>query len=748
MVRRVLGLVLLSAVLHAFEVSAASESFRNDSGKTASGVAIQFSASVRVTSWDTATFPTCSPSSGRAESFAFSGGELEEGGQFRVSWSPSTVAVTGCTWITASTTPPAGNGSQGTTVQQAPRDVHHAGDLELSGNQVMTIEDVTYYQQGNISLLGNSKLIVRNATLIIVQEYHEQNNIRVDENAELQLAGAAVRSSFDLSNTTFTADARGTFTNARVEGWVVLEGGGNLDCRSSVLGPNSGGLIVADGQTEIGIASVKTATVRLSDVAIHEFSLSIYSTCSVTISDARPGNVTAWKLNPQMATSGRLPLDLAFNSVSIGFWDVRLGGNGSHTLERCQIFQLALDNSVSVTCRESSVEAVNLILNDTTLSLSDLRPGSFQHWILDLHSGGGPFLELDATSIEIGWDLRLYGGNYQVSDSTLGTLRPMFDDASSTCSVSNCCISELMFWWAHGTATLQNCAVGRIHTPDETSLALRGSFRISQNSGLDAANGPWRNGARVTRYFPVRVMVGGQPLVNTVVELRDKENRLVQSVRTDATGGTEVSVVFDETNNADTWIVLVPAAQWSQPLTLLSDTPICFPDCEQAIPLPCEQSSEGIESPRAQQQPQVILSEGSWPTWSGIGAQCTDPVERSLPGSRDILALRTACDSDYLYVRVELRGQPDPAGVSRYMLDISGDTLCRFVLDIGTLARFDQLGTAVSEEAVPSRTVDGAFEVALPLRVLPSGSLRIVVEARVWPDVVDDSVLCTVTCGR
>jgi hypothetical protein len=99
--RRVLALVLLGVVVVVCAALAASESLRSDSRKTAFGVTIQFSDSVRITSWDTATFPTCSPSSGRAESFAFSGGELASGGQFRVSWTPSTAEISNVHWETA-----------------------------------------------------------------------------------------------------------------------------------------------------------------------------------------------------------------------------------------------------------------------------------------------------------------------------------------------------------------------------------------------------------------------------------------------------------------------------------------------------------------------------------------------------------------------------------------------------------------------------------------------------------------------
>jgi hypothetical protein len=133
-VRRVLALVLLGVVVLVCAALAASESLRNDSMKTASGVTIQFSDSVRVTSWDTATFPTCSPSSGRAESFAFSGGELGSGGQFRVSWTPSTAEITDTEWETT-------GASRKHNRQQRSADLRadHGSDRPVPGTRRVTL---------------------------------------------------------------------------------------------------------------------------------------------------------------------------------------------------------------------------------------------------------------------------------------------------------------------------------------------------------------------------------------------------------------------------------------------------------------------------------------------------------------------------------------------------------------------------------------------------------------------------------
>jgi hypothetical protein len=113
-VRRVLALVLLGVVVVVCAALAASESLRNDSRKTASAVTIQFSDSVRITSWDTSTFATCSPSSGRASTFRFSGGQFENGARFSVSWTPSTAEITGTEWETT------GSASAGSTASGAP----------------------------------------------------------------------------------------------------------------------------------------------------------------------------------------------------------------------------------------------------------------------------------------------------------------------------------------------------------------------------------------------------------------------------------------------------------------------------------------------------------------------------------------------------------------------------------------------------------------------------------------------------
>jgi len=111
--RRVLALALLGLALVVCGALAASESLANRTGRTATAVTVTFSEQVRITSYDESVFPTKDPSS-RSETFRFSGGQLDNGARFAVSWTPSGAEITGTEWETT------GSASAGSTASGAP----------------------------------------------------------------------------------------------------------------------------------------------------------------------------------------------------------------------------------------------------------------------------------------------------------------------------------------------------------------------------------------------------------------------------------------------------------------------------------------------------------------------------------------------------------------------------------------------------------------------------------------------------
>jgi len=105
--KRLVVVLLVVALAVAVLCLGATESLINRSGKTASGVVLTFSESVRITSYDQAVFPNQDPT-GRAETFTFSGGELLNGGRFKVTWSPNSAEITSSEWIATTTAAAAG----------------------------------------------------------------------------------------------------------------------------------------------------------------------------------------------------------------------------------------------------------------------------------------------------------------------------------------------------------------------------------------------------------------------------------------------------------------------------------------------------------------------------------------------------------------------------------------------------------------------------------------------------------------
>ncbi len=79
---------------------ATTHSFRNDTGKVATGIKVEFSRRATVTR-HSASFALQDPD-GWGTKFTFTGGKVQPGGKFTVSWGPSAATVVSWEWIAAS----------------------------------------------------------------------------------------------------------------------------------------------------------------------------------------------------------------------------------------------------------------------------------------------------------------------------------------------------------------------------------------------------------------------------------------------------------------------------------------------------------------------------------------------------------------------------------------------------------------------------------------------------------------------
>jgi len=168
--RRVARIALVALCAFAFLCLAATESLRNDSGQTASAVTIHFSESVRITSWDTAVFSTCSPDSGRAEAFTFSGGELAAGGRFRVSWTPSGAEATSVQWETTDTG--ASSDSSGTDATQVPQEPVSPTALTRAGFSLAYEVDLTSPRSNSVGVTLKIRTGGITSLLLSTSRYH------------------------------------------------------------------------------------------------------------------------------------------------------------------------------------------------------------------------------------------------------------------------------------------------------------------------------------------------------------------------------------------------------------------------------------------------------------------------------------------------------------------------------------------------------------------------------------------------
>jgi len=94
---RVLGFALVMMLVMSVVGLSAAQTFINKTGKTVTGIKIEFSRGVLITRHDS-VFPDQSPS-GRSDEFTFDSGSLRNLGRFTVTWMPSSGKVRDYEWI-------------------------------------------------------------------------------------------------------------------------------------------------------------------------------------------------------------------------------------------------------------------------------------------------------------------------------------------------------------------------------------------------------------------------------------------------------------------------------------------------------------------------------------------------------------------------------------------------------------------------------------------------------------------------
>lgn len=501
------------------------------------------------------------------------------------------------------------------------------GDLVLASGQSMAIESETVRVHGKVTLGDGAYLVVRKATLEIVQSYHEEFPVRLEGRARLVAEDAVITSDYAASIELWGHASLRMVRTKGSKSVVTMMGSSQVEIEESDILMLSIEPTVWEFTPHLGLAR---AVVR--GTSIWNLGLGVSGTSKLTVRGLSaagrwwlpdPGRSvrTTFILNRESYSAGQPDYEVTLHDCAVGNFIFVVGGRAEVEFQDCEIHQLGVYDSARVKAVDSWINQVALRLGRPTplnVAFGGLRTGRHEDWRLTAVKGSLPCsLTLQRTTIVDGWYLRLNGGQYHVFDSAIARLRDEFDTPDSLYHIQDSCIREWQPWWNRGTVELENCYVDRVIAPDASSVTLRGNFAVRQDR-VTTEWGPWRNNATITRWFPVLIYgEDGRPLAGAEVQLLDPVGRAVHTVRTDSSGRAEpgLRVEFNERNYTQQWTVLVPSIGQSQHIGLLSPTPIVLPTKHYTPPevpgcLPSQSAGSG-SAPRGEGTPFGNPSDGS-----------------------------------------------------------------------------------------------------------------------------------------
>lgn len=409
--------------------------------------------------------------------------------------------------------------------------VRHQGDLVIEGDEVFTIEDVIYRQRGDIIVRDNARLIIRNATLIVDQDFYLQYSIVIRDQAELVAENAVITSNFRIE-VHFRNEAQGRVSRLTTD-WIIPTGHSTVTITNSRIRRE---LIVGD-----------QPTVSISDSTLNTLHVFLEADVVANFQGLQPGLYRSLDFGTMIAsgTEPRITLEntevqrwsinIPYHVKSITFSDSH---PGKLTLKFYQSGSVQLDGLRPGFYEERSIGNVTLLR--TTID----------YWAISVKAWG---LQLTLSTLRGGVGVYFTGGNAQVRiiDSTIN-------------------LEALSY---NGTLSFDQTTVqGRMVFKDSI-FTVEGSLRFA----TEASFLTWHN-TIVERTFAVLAAdEDDQPLAGARITLMGADGRRVFSGTTDAQGRTEFRLSFTDDNYQDEWTLkatLPDGKVITRSIGFLTDTPI------------------------------------------------------------------------------------------------------------------------------------------------------------------------------
>jgi len=440
--------------------------------------------------------------------------------------------------------------------------VVHEGDLILKGDEVLEIEDCSYFLDGVMLVKDNARLILRNAELSV----------------ELK------RSWYWLTDLLPSLSYHMLFTNtSRFEAF-----------NSTIFYPEHG---LGIGFRDSSSAIMETSNFSRAIIYCEDES-------DIEVSDSIVGDVSVWNASRCQITSSEV------SSITCRpEWDPYFQWAGEEPWDRCKVE--VWNSTVEDACIRME--------NHTTAKLSTPFKGFYRHWNPRMAYGGveGSVLNLTlhdtnvtgrlslfsiSGSLEIEnkhdlKDLYVYNGSSRVSNCTILYMRcgerseaevveSVFWGVSvrtdAKLSISRSKIGAIDFYRFEGDAVFDDVFVDRIQSSRGCNCSINGSMNFDENAVARMEYGA------IKRNFEVQTQREERVLPHVSLILCDEEGMQVWSGETGSDGKADFNITFFclwpiepfkyNTNYEDVWKLEASLGDsiLNVSVGLLSDTPIIF----------------------------------------------------------------------------------------------------------------------------------------------------------------------------
>ncbi|ACS91035.1 hypothetical protein [Thermococcus sibiricus] len=299
----------------------------------------------------------------------------------------------------------------------------HTGTLLIDGTEYK-IEDMTFLQEGNIIIQNSGKLVIRNATLELLQDYHNNYGIVVKDTSELVVEDSVITSDYQF-HINFHSNSKGVFTGLSSTKRAPII---SLSTGSPVLQISNSSF---DALETTPYLSGGQATVKNS-----EFSLYSWLVGQINVTNLHEGV----NIGNASVISDKYVVRIQDSTLDgIWMWTQK---DAEVTIKNSYIGSIEIRDFPKIYLINSTVKSLTPQLKDIDIDLS-LKPGFYVSHVMNLTQEGMWFLSFENSRV-LEWDvLVLANSKVTLHDSKLSQVTLTAQNKNSTVFIKDSEISWL-----------------------------------------------------------------------------------------------------------------------------------------------------------------------------------------------------------------------------------------------------------------------------------------------------------------